>query len=116
MIKKKIRAGASFSRLAKAYSLDTGSAMKGGLMPPALYGEVIPDLEDVVFEMRVGELSGPIKTKFGYHILHKDSAHKVSFEKEKERYILIIEKEKLDNYLQSMQNKFPVEIIDEQFK
>jgi parvulin-like peptidyl-prolyl isomerase len=113
---KKIRKGANFSRLAKAYSLDTGSAMKGGRMPPALYGEVIPELEDVVFQMRVGELSGPIKTKFGYHVLRKDSERKVLFEKEDGRFTRIIEKEKLDRYLQSIQKKFPVEVVDEQFK
>ena len=113
---KRVRRGANFAKLAREYSLDSESAMKGGKMPAALYGEIIPELQDLIFQMRVGELSGPIKTKFGYHVLRKDSARKVSFEKEKERYILIIEKEKLDNYLQSMQNKFPVEIIDEQFK
>jgi parvulin-like peptidyl-prolyl isomerase len=85
-------------------------------MPSALYGEIIPELQDLIFQMRVGELSGPIKTKFGYHVIRKDSQRKVAFEKYQERFIQILEKQKLDNYLQSLQKKFPVEILDEQFK
>ncbi len=113
---KKVRRGANFARLAREHSLDSGSAIKGGKMPSALYGEIIPELQDLIFQMRVGELSGPIKTKFGYHVIRKDSQRKVSFEKYKDRFIQILEKQKLDDYLQSLQKKFPVEIIDEQFK
>jgi parvulin-like peptidyl-prolyl isomerase len=113
---KRIRRGSNFARLARKYSLDSGSAVKGGKMPSALYGEIIPELQDLIFQMRVGELSGPIKTKFGYHVIRKDSQRKVAFEKYKERFIQILEKQKLDNYLQSLQKKFPVEILDEQFK
>ncbi len=113
---KRVRGGANFARLARKYSLDSESAIKGGKMPSALYGEIIPELQDLIFQMRVGELSGPIKTKFGYHVIRKDSQRKVSFEKDKGRFIQILEKRKLDNYLQSLQKKFPVEIIDEQFK
>jgi len=115
-IAKRARQGAGFAQLAKAHSLDAATAAEGGRMPGAIYGEVIPDLEDIVFRMRTGEVSGPIKSKFGYHVLRKDGEKALSFAEAKERVLRLLEKQKLDAYLQSMQDKFPMEVVDEQFK
>ena len=46
---KKVRGGANFAQLAKSNSLDAATAADGGRMQPAIYGEIIPDLEDVAF-------------------------------------------------------------------
>jgi parvulin-like peptidyl-prolyl isomerase len=113
---KKARGGANFALLAKSNSLDAATAADGGKMPPAIYGEIIPDLEDAVFRMRSGEVIGPIKSKFGYHVLRKDAEHTLKFEDAQERIMRLLEKQKLDRYLQSIQDKFPVEVVDEQFK
>lgn len=113
---KRARGGASFAALAKELSLDGETAGDGGRMAPSLFGEIIPDLEDVVFRMRVGEIGGPIKSKFGYHVLRKDAEKKVTFEEARDRIARLLEKQKLDRYLQSIQEKFPVEVVDEQFK
>ena len=115
-IAKRARGGANFALLAKEHSLDAATAADGGRMEPALYGEIIPDIEDVVFRMRNGEISGPIKSKFGYHVLRKDGEKKLKFEEARERVARLLEKQKLDRYLQSIQEKFPVEVVDEQFK
>ncbi len=113
---KKARSGANFGLLAKEHSLDAATASQGGKMPAAIYGEIIPDLEDIIFRMRVGEISGPIKSKFGYHVLRKDGERKLKFEDVQDRIVKLLEKQKLDKYLQSIQEKFPVEVVDEQFK
>jgi len=115
-IAKKVRQGANFSSLARDVSLDAETAADGGRMAPVIYGEIIPDLEDVVFHMRLGEIGGPIKSKFGYHILRKDSERRLAFRDARERIARLLEKQKLDQYLQSIQRKFPVEVVDEQFK
>lgn len=113
---KKARGGGNFAQLAKQHSLDAATAADGGRMSPALYGEIIPELEDVVFRLRIGEIGGPIKSKFGYHVIRKDAERKVPFEAAQERIARLLEKQKLDRYLQSIQEKFPVEVVDEQFK
>lgn len=113
---KKIRAGVNFAAMAKENSLDAVTAADGGRMPSAIYGEIIPELEDVVFRMRVGEISGPIKSKFGYHVLKKDSERNLPFDDAQDRMLKLLEKQKLDRYLQSIQEKFPVEVVDDQFK
>jgi len=117
-IAKKLRAGANFAAIAKDESLDAATSAKGGEFPPLMYGEVIPDLEEVVFRMRPGEIGGPIKSKFGYHVVRKDGERPLDKANEavKESVARLIEKQKLDRYLQRVEEKFPVEVVDEQFK
>ncbi len=112
---KRVRRGASFAVLAKKRSLDADTAANGGRMPPALYGEIIPELE-VVFKMRVGEVGGPVRSKFGYHILLKESQSRLALNKVRERIQNILEKQKFDEYLESLQSSFPVAVVDAQFK
>jgi len=117
-VAKRLRSGANFAKVAEKESLDAATAATGGRFPPLLYGEVLPELEEVVFRMRIGEVGGPLKSKFGYHVLRKDAEHKISYDNEeaRERVTRLIEKQKLDRYLQQVQEKHPVEVVDDQFK
>jgi parvulin-like peptidyl-prolyl isomerase len=117
-VAKKLRSGANFEKVAKEESLDASTASEGGKFPPLMFGEVIPELEEVVFKMRVGEIGGPLKSKFGYHVVRKDAERRLSADSDetRERVGRLIEKQKLDHYLQQMQEKFPVEVVDEQLK
>ena len=115
-VAKRLRSGANFIKVAKEESLDGATASNGGKLPTSLYGEVIPELEEVVFHMRIGEIGGPLKSKFGYHVLRKDGEKKVTLEEGRPRVARLLEKQQLDAYLQSIQDKFPVEVIDEQFR
>jgi parvulin-like peptidyl-prolyl isomerase len=115
-VAKRLRGGANFAKVAQAESLDAASAANGGALPPSLYGEVIPELEEVVFRMRVGEIGGPLKSKFGYHVLRKDAERRVTLDAGRTRVMRLLEKQKLDAHLQSIQDKFPVEVVDEQFR
>lgn len=111
----RVRGGASFAETAKKVSLDGETASEGGRMRPALAGETLPEL-DVLFKMRVGEVGGPVRSKFGYHILHKDGEDRPAFESVRARVMEIVEKQKLDRHLQSLQTSIRVEVVDEQFK
>lgn len=115
-IARRLRGGANFAKLAKEESLDAATAGDGGRLPPSLYGEVIPELEEVVFRMRPGEIGGPLKSKFGYHLLRKEGERRPPADEAKERVSRLLEKQKLDRHLQTVQEKFPVEIVDEEFK
>lgn len=112
---KRIRGGANFATVAKNLSLDADTATQGGEMKPALYGEVIPELE-IVFKMRVGETGGPVRSKFGYHVLMKEGERPLPFAAAEERIRNILEKQKLDQHLQTLQGSYRVEVIDAQFK
>jgi parvulin-like peptidyl-prolyl isomerase len=64
-----IRNGADFAQLAKANSLDTESASKGGEMEWAPHGVFVSEFETAIWNAKPGELLGPVKTPFGYHII-----------------------------------------------
>ena len=68
----KIKAGGSFEALAKQYSKDPGSAVKGGDLGWAKRGIYLKPFEDALFDMHPGEVRGPIKSDFGYHIIRLD--------------------------------------------
>jgi peptidyl-prolyl cis-trans isomerase D len=64
-----IKAGGDFAALAKANSNDPGSAEQGGDLGWAQRGMFVGPFEEALFSMKPGEIRGPIKTEFGYHII-----------------------------------------------
>lgn len=66
---KRIRAGESFEELAKTNSDDPGSAKLGGDLGFFGRGVMEPDFEKAVFALKKGEVSEPVLTSFGYHII-----------------------------------------------
>jgi len=68
----KLNAGGDFDALAKQYSKDPGSATKGGDLGWATKGMFVGPFEDALFRMKAGELRGPVKTEFGYHLIRLD--------------------------------------------
>jgi peptidyl-prolyl cis-trans isomerase D len=66
------KAGKDFAALAKQYSQDPGSADKGGDLGWADRNQFVGPFADALFGMSVGELRGPVKTQFGYHIIRLD--------------------------------------------
>ena len=68
-----LRAGASFEELAKAHSTDTGSAARGGDLGFFGPGKMVRPFEDAVNALaKPGDLSEPIESQFGYHIIRLD--------------------------------------------
>ena len=66
------KAGKDFGQLAKQYSKDPGSADKGGDLGWADKSMFVGPFSDALFSMSVGETRGPVKTQYGYHIIHLD--------------------------------------------
>lgn len=66
---KKLRAGADFSELAKNESEDPGSKTLGGDLGSFGRGRMVKEFEEAAFGANPGDLTGPIKTPFGYHII-----------------------------------------------
>lgn len=66
---QKIKAGANFGDLAKQYSNDPGSALSGGEMGWVNEGDTVGPFNDFLEKARVGQISAPVKTRFGWHII-----------------------------------------------
>ena len=63
------RAGKDFAALAQEYSKDPGSASRGGGLGWFAKGRMVKEFENAAFRMKVGEVSGPVRTQFGLHII-----------------------------------------------
>jgi peptidyl-prolyl cis-trans isomerase D len=71
-ILKRAQSGEDFAKLAKEFSQDPGSAQKGGDLGWADRKAYVGPFADAAFGMKEGEIKGPVKTQFGYHILKLD--------------------------------------------
>ena len=67
-LKTQIEGGASFEELAKAHS-SCPSGKSGGALGTFSPGKMVKEFDTVVFNEAVGEVHGPVKTQFGYHLI-----------------------------------------------
>ena len=68
-LRKKIVDGGDFAALAKAESDDTGSGANGGELGSFKRNSMVPEFEKTAFSLPAGQVSEPVKTQFGYHII-----------------------------------------------
>jgi parvulin-like peptidyl-prolyl isomerase len=88
----------NFEALAKTNS-QCGSAANGGSLGAFGKGQMVPEFEKAAFALKPGEISGVVKTQFGYHIIRRDAAvkeHKLPFAQVKDQ---------LTGYLTNMENQ-----------
>lgn len=70
-IVKKLEAGESFEKLAKDFST-CGSSADGGDLGFFSKGMMVPSFEKVAFSLFPGQVSEPVRTQFGYHIIKRE--------------------------------------------
>ncbi len=68
-LKKQIDGGASFEDLAKANSIDTGSAAQGGDVGWFTADKMVAEFATAAFALKVGQVSDPVQSQFGWHII-----------------------------------------------
>ncbi|MDE0428810.1 MAG: peptidylprolyl isomerase [Caldilineaceae bacterium] len=68
-LRQRILDGEDFADLALRYSEDPGSGVEGGDLGWAGRGRYVPEFDEVAFSLEIGEISEPVKTTFGYHII-----------------------------------------------
>jgi foldase protein PrsA len=68
---ERIKKGEKFGKLAKELSIDSGSAKKDGSLGYFTKGMMVKPFEEAAFKLQVGQVSEPIKTEFGYHVIKR---------------------------------------------
>ncbi|MFQ5440364.1 MAG: peptidylprolyl isomerase [Nitrosopumilaceae archaeon] len=71
MILDRIKNGEKFGKLAKEISIDSGSAKRDGNLGYFTKGKMVKPFEDTAFKLQIGQVSEPVKSEFGYHIIKR---------------------------------------------
>jgi peptidyl-prolyl cis-trans isomerase C len=119
-IEEKLKKGEDFAQLAKKYSIDTATAKNSGDLGYFSKGQMVPEFESAAMSLKPGQISEPVKTKFGYQIIKvtdKKMGQPVDFDKVKNLISqnLMAEKQKevFDSYVEGLKKSFKVEINKE---
>ena len=67
----KIKNGEKFGKMAREFSTDSGSAKRDGSLGYFGRGKMVKEFENAAFALQAGQISEPIKTQYGYHIIKR---------------------------------------------
>jgi peptidyl-prolyl cis-trans isomerase D len=101
---KQLQNGANFEELAKKYSEDPGSAKQGGSLGWIGRGQTVPEFEKVAFSLPVGQISGVVKSSYGFHIIRvdgKQEAHLKTLDEVKSQIEPILKRQKAQQIAQN---------------
>ena len=114
--------GTDFAKLAKEKS-EGPSAKKGGDLGYFSKNRMVPAFSDAAFNMKDGEISDPVETKFGYHIIKREGhkeARKKSFDEVKTQIVDKLEKKRfrraLDGFVSDLKKKAEIEKMPDNIK
>lgn len=117
-IYQQLKAGKDFTKMAKKYSLDTASAVKGGDLGWVSPGELVPEFEKTMNKLPLNQVSQPVKTQFGWHLIEvlgrKQQDDSAAFKKQQIRQYLHQRKfaEAVQNWQQHIRTDAYVTIIE----
>lgn len=103
----------SFKEAVARFSKDPLAKQNKGALPPFIPGEYLPEIEVPAANSATGQVQGFIQTPLGFHIIMKVGEDKLTYNQAKERIQNILEKQKLDDYLSSLKDKYGVEVKNE---
>ena len=112
-IKTKLDKGGDFASLAKEYSLD-GNKNEGGSLGYFSNGQMVPAFEEATAALKVGAISGPVKTDFGYHIIKLEDKRKAKaedFEKMRSKIFDSMAAQFVQDYISQLQTQNKVEFF-----
>ena len=113
-----LKAGVDFDELVAKYSDDSGTKDKGGDLGFFERRMMVKEFDEVAFKMEIGEISDPVQTNFGYHVIKLiDKMEYPSFEEERENLKKLFEKQRYqveyDNLIDSLRVKYNYSVNDE---
>lgn len=116
---EKIKGGGKFEDIAKENSKDPGSKDDGGNLGYFGHGQMVPQFEEVVFKMQKGDVSAPVQTQFGWHLIKvEDKRVKAppAFDVVKDRILQSLLLQKASKAAVDLRTKAKIEYVDADIK
>lgn len=113
-LRQRIVKGEDFAAVAQAESDDTGSGKNGGDLGTFGRGRMIPEFENAVFSIPVGEVSQPVRTQFGYHLIQVQKRGAQPFEEVRADIEKRLTTENADNSMKAVKDNSRV-FLDESY-
>ena len=118
-VAQKLKDGGDFAALAKEFSKDPGSKDNGGDLGYFARGQMVPQFEEAVFKLNKGDVSDPVKTQFGWHIIKlEDKRTKAppAFDVVKDRILQSMLLQKASQTAVDLRSKAKIEYVDPAIK
>lgn len=115
----KIDKGEDFAKLAKENTNDGGSREEGGLLGYFGKGQMVPQFEQAAFALKKGEVSKPVKSQFGWHLIKVEDRRQKpppSFDEVKDRIVGSMMQSKAQEVATALRAKAQIEYIDPDVK
>jgi len=113
-LRKKILAGGDFAALAKTESDDATSGANGGDLGSFKRGQMVAEFDQAVFSLPVGQVSEPVKTRYGYHLIKVEQHDTKTFEDVKADLEKKMRPELARSAVENLRRQTPV-ILDDAF-
>ncbi len=122
-VEQKLQSGTKFEDLAKQYSTDPGSKDKGGELGMFKKGSMVPSFEAVAFSIPIGQISKPVKSPFGYHIIQveeRQNGQKATLASSRTQIVDQLRQQQegplVAPFLSSLQQKAKIDVYDDKYK
>ncbi len=115
----KAKAGADFAQLAKENSGDAGSKEDGGMLGYFSKGQMVPQFEQAAFALAKGEVSAPVQSQFGWHVIKvedKRTKPLPTYEEVKEHLVGSIAQSKAQDVTKDLRGKAQIVYVDVDIK
>lgn len=114
-----LKNGDDFAKVAAEKSIDKGSGAQGGDLGFFERGQMVKPFEDAAFALKAGEVSAPVESQFGWHIIKAEELRKKplpTFESLKEKIYVFLLKKKAEEVVVNLRGKAKIEIVDKAFE
>lgn len=104
-IKGRLDKGEDFAAIAKADSADPGSKDQGGNLQAFTKGIMVPEFEDAAFKLKPNEISAPVKSPFGYHIIQLQKREVTPYDEVKDEIANTMRADKFEKLVEELKKK-----------
>lgn len=115
-LRKQLLGGADFATLAKAESDDRGSGSNGGDLGEFKRGQMVPAFDQAAGTLPIGQISEPVKSQYGYHIIKVESRQAKTFEEVRDDIDKRLRPQLADKFIADLRAKAGVTMDDSYFK